>query len=325
MIRELRAGKAKGLPLEFNRLVSLGILVVLMLVATLSNPAFLTLSNLLGVLEQNAARGVMALGATFVLITGGIDLSMGNGLATIYVAASILYFTADESAAVLIILCVLFGIALGATNGFLIAKLKLLPFVATLGMMSISRGITLSLAQGRIVFLNNHLALMIGNGQLFGFFPVQALIFFIMAALAALILYRTKLGVSIYAIGGNEEATGYSGINTALQKFKVYLLNGAFIGVAALLTVTRVGQISPNLGAGAMMDALAAVVIGGTSTLGGRGTIGGTIIGVCIIGVLTNMLTFMNIPINIQSAIKGMVILFAIVTDALFRQIKEKK
>jgi len=306
-----------GMRIDFNRMINIGILVALIIAAALANRSFLSPGNLLGIIEQNAAKGVMALGITFVLITGGIDLSMENGLTMIAVVSSIFHVGWGNHAVTLVVLCILTGMALGAVNGFLITKLKLLPFVATLGMMSIAQGITHWASEGEIMFLSSEGVTFIGRGKVFGIISFQIVVFVIMAALAAVILYRTRLGTTIYALGSNEDAAAYSGINTARQKFKVYVLNGAFVGVAALLTVSRVGQISPNLGSGSMMDAIAAAVIGGTSTLGGRGSISGTILGVLIIGVLVNALTFMNVPVNAQSAIKGLVILLAIVADAL--------
>lgn len=310
---------------EINRIANIGILILLMCVATAVNKSFLSVSNLLGILEQNSAKGVMALGATFVLISGGIDLSMENGLTMMAVTASLLHISAGEHPLVLILLCILIGAMVGAVNGFLISKLKLLPFVATLGMMTICKGITHWSSEGKIMFLQSKTVSFIGRGKVFNVIPFQTIVLIIMAILAAVILYRTSLGTSTYALGSNEEAAKYIGINTALQKFKVYVLNGSFIGVAALLTVSRVGQISPNLGSGSMMDAIAAAVIGGTSTMGGRGSIGGTLIGILIIGVLINALTFMNVPVNAQSAIKGIVILFAIVADALFASVQRRK
>lgn len=317
--------KEHGLHIEFNRLVNIGILLVLMVAATIANPSFLSPGNLLGILEQNAAKGVMALGVTFVLITGGIDLAMETSLAMIAVVSSIVHVNSGEKTIVLILLCLLIGAAVGAVNGFLITKLKLLPFVATLGMMSIAEGITYWTSEGELMFLYADAVGFIGRGKLFGVIPFQTVCFLVMAVIAAVILYRTRLGVATYSLGSNESAANYCGINTSLQKFKVYVLEGFFLGVAALLTVSRVGQISPNLGSGSMMDAIAAAVIGGTSTMGGKGTIGGTVIGTLIMGVLINALTFMNIPVNAQSAIKGGVILLAIIVDAVFANMREAK
>ncbi|MCI9601179.1 MAG: ABC transporter permease [Lachnospiraceae bacterium] len=311
--------------LDLNRMINIGILAALMCIATISNRSFLSPGNLLGVLEQNAAKGVMALGATFVLITGGIDLSMGNGLTMIAVVSSILHVSTGDHAWLLVALCVLIGSVLGSVNGFLITKCRLLPFVATLGMMTIAEGITHWASEGKIMFLSSPAVSYIGRGKVFGVIPFQTVAFLFMSAAAAVILYRTRLGTAAYALGSNEAAAACCGINTARQKFKIYILNGVFIGVAALLTVSRVGQISPNLGGDSMMDAIAAAVIGGTSTMGGRGTIGGTVIGTLIIGVLINALTFMEVPVNAQSAIKGLVILIAIVVDALFTLFHKRK
>ena len=311
--------------IDWNRTANIGILVILMCAATIANPSFLTLNNLLGILEQNAAKGVMALGVMFVLITGGIDLAMETGLTMIAVVSSIIHINAGGNTALLVLLCISIGAVLGAVNGVLITKLTLLPFVATLGMMSVAEGITYWVSEGELMFLNAPGVGFIGRGKVFGIIPFQTICFIGMAVIAAAILYRTRLGVATYALGSNEDAASYCGINTARQKFKVYVLEGMFLGVAALLTVSRVGQISPNLGNGSMMDAIAAAVIGGTSTMGGRGTVSGTIIGTLIMGVLINALTFMSIPVNAQSAIKGLVILIAIITDAVFANVREKK
>jgi len=189
----------------------------------------------------------------------------------------------------------------------------------------VAEGITYWVSEGELMFLNAPGVGFIGRGKVFGVIPFQTICFIGMAVIAAVILYRTRLGVATYALGSNEDAASYCGINTARQKFKVYVLEGMFLGVAALLTVSRVGQISPNLGSGSMMDAIAAAVIGGTSTMGGRGTVSGTIIGTLIMGVLINALTFMSIPVNAQSAIKGLVILIAIITDAVFANVRAKK
>jgi len=308
---------------DFNKLLSIGILIVLMIITSIMNPAFLSSANLLGILEQNAAKGVLALGATYVLITGGIDLSMGNMMATIAVVASVIHFGSGESLIVLIVCCLILGMLAGCVNGLLITKLKLLPFVATLIMMTVAQGITLYAAEGKIMFLNNPFVLIIGSGKILGGIPVAALIFFAAAATAALILYRTRLGISIYSLGGNEDAARYSGINVEFEKFKVYVVNGIFVGLSALITVCRIGQIAPSMGDGFLMDAIAAAVIGGTSPLGGKGTILGTVIGVLIIGVLSNGLTFLAVPIQAQGVVKGLVIIVAIVLDSLANWLKK--
>lgn len=308
---------------DFNRILSIMILLILMIITSAVNHSFLSSANILGILEQNAAKGMLALGATYVLITGGIDLSMGNMMTTIAVVSTMVHFNRGESLFVLIVCCIVLGLLSGCINGFLITKLNLLPFVATLIMMSVSQGITLYAAEGKIIFLRNPLVLIVGSGKIFGGFPVAGLIFLLVAFMAAVVLYRTRLGISVYSLGGNEAAARYSGINIGMEKFKVYVVNGIFVGLAALLSVCRIGHIMPSMGDGFMMDAIAAAVIGGTSTLGGKGTIFGTVIGVLIIGVLTNALTFLAVPIQGQSVVKGLVIIAAIVLDSLAGRLKK--
>ncbi|MDC7290360.1 ABC transporter permease [Blautia schinkii] len=310
--------------ISYNRLISILILIILMAVASIVNPAFLTADNLLGILAQNSAKGILALGATFVLMTGGIDLACGNGLTMIAVVASVVHITTGENFLVLLLMCLLLGVVLGGINGFLITRMKLLPFVATLAMMSIAKGVTLFASEGKIMFLNHPATIFIGSGRVLGFLPMPVVIFALMCVIAATLLYRTKMGIAVYALGGNKEAAEYSGINVKKEETKVYVFDGICISVAALVTVCRVGQISPNLGEGAMMDAIAAAVIGGTSTMGGKGTIGGTIIGVLIIGVIINALTFLNVPVIAQDAVKGLIIIFAVIFDALINRAKKE-
>ena len=307
---------------HFNLVLSGGILLVLIIITSSINPHFLTAANLLGLLEQNAARGVLAIGITFVLITGGIDLSIGHMMATVAVVSTVIHFNTGHTLVVLIVCCILFGILSGCVNGFLITKLKLLPFVATLIMMSIAQGITLFSVEGIDRFIRNPAVLILGSGNIGGVFPVAALVFLSIAFAAGIILHRTRFGVSVYALGGNEAAARYTGINIDRQKFKVYMLNGVFVGFAALLVLGRTGQISAGMHEGFLMDAIAASVIGGTSLLGGKGTILGTVIGVLIIGVLTSGLTFIAVPIQAQSVVKGLVIIVAIILNSLTGRLK---
>ena len=298
-------------------MLSVGILLMLVIITSAVNPNFLTWANIFGLLEQNASRGALALGITFVLITGGIDLSIANMMATVAVISTVIHVRTGEALWVLIVCCLILGLISGCINGLLITKLNLLPFVATLIMMSVAQGITLYTVEGMDRFLNNTNVLIIGSGKIWGGIPVAGLIFFGIAIAAAVILYRTKFGIAVYSLGGNEGAARYTGINTGWQKFKVYMLNGVFVGIAALLIIGRTGQVSATMNEGFLMDAIAAAVIGGTSPLGGKGTIFGTVVGVMIIGVLTSGLTFLAVPIQLQSMVKGLVIIAAIILDSL--------
>jgi ribose/xylose/arabinose/galactoside ABC-type transport system permease subunit len=308
---------------DFNRVLSVAILLLLMIITSAANPNFFSAANLFGLLEQNTAKGILALGATFVLITGGIDLSMGNMMATVAVVSTVIHFKTGEALPVLIVCCIVLGMVAGCVNGLLITKLNLLPFVATLIMMSVAQGITLYAVEGSDRFLNNPHVLVLGSGKIWGGIPVAALVFFGIAAAAAVVLNRTRFGISVYSLGGNEGAARYSGININRQKFKVYVFNGIFVGLSALLTVSRTGQIAASMSEGYMMDAIAAAVIGGTSPLGGKGTVFGTVIGVLIIGVLTSGLTFLAVPIQAQSVVKGLVIIAAIMLDSLASRLKK--
>ena len=186
-----------------NRLISLGILVLLMVAATVMNPAFLTADNLLGILAQNSARGILALGATFVLMTGGIDLAAENGLTMIAVVASVSHIMTGENLLVLFGGCLILGAALGCVNGLLITRLRLLPFVATLAMMSIAQGITLFASEGKIMFLNHPVTVFIGSGKLFHIISMPVVIFAGMCVVAYILLNKTKMGTAVYALGGN--------------------------------------------------------------------------------------------------------------------------
>lgn len=324
--KDKRIGAFKGalLRIPTQRWVALGILAVLVVVISIANPKFLYWENINGILQQVAAMGVVALGAMMVLITGGIDFSSGAGLAMVGVFAGVTYFNAGENMVVMLLAGLAGGAVLGAVNGFLVTKCKLKPFVATLATMAFCQGLTLLISEGRIAFLNDPATLVIGGGNLFGVFSVPFLIFLGMCLVTSLMLDRTKAGTYIYAIGGSEESARYVGISVTKYKWLVYIYAGICTAVGAIIAVCRLGQIAPNLEGTFLMDAIAAAVIGGTSPAGGKGSVSGTILGVLIMGVVSNALTFMHITSTAQTAVKGFIILVAIVVDALFNLKKEK-
>lgn len=307
-----------------QRWVALGILALLVVVISIGNPMFLRWENINGIFQQVAAMGVVALGAMMVIITGGLDFSSGAGLAMVAVFAGVMYFNAGENILVMLLAALAMGAALGAVNGFLVTKCRLKPFVATLATMALCQGMTLLISEGQLAFLNDPLTIFIGGGNLFGIISVPFLIFLGMCLITSLLLNRTKAGTYIYAIGGSEESTHYVGINVTKYKWLVYVYAGLCTAVGAVIAVCRLGQISPNLEGTFLMDAIAAAVIGGTSPSGGKGSVSGTILGVFILGVLSNALTFLHITSTAQTAVKGFIILAAIVIDALFN-LKKKK
>lgn len=308
-----------------QRWVALGILILLVIVISIANPRFLEWDNINGIFQQVAAMGIVSLGAMMVLITGGIDFSSGAGLAMCGVFAGVMYFNAGESMLVLLGAGLLAGLVLGGFNGLLITKCRLKPFVATLATMAFCQGLTLLISEGHVAFLNNPATFVVGGGNLLGVFSVPFTIFLGMCLLTSLILNRTKAGTYVYAIGGNEESARYVGINVTKYKWLVYVYAGICTSVGSIIAVCRLGQIAPNLEGTFLMDGIAAAVIGGTSPAGGKGNVSGTILGVLIMGVVSNALTFMHITSTAQTAVKGFIILAAIVIDALFNLRKSKK
>ncbi len=300
--------------LQKNGIV-LGFLIFILIVSFL-NSSFFTLHNGLTVLRQVSINGLIALGMTFVIIGGGIDLSVGSILAfSSMVYAMLLASGTHVLSAIALLLCI--GLLAGATNGAIITLGKVQPFVATLGIMTFLRGATLVLSQGRPVSILNAGALSKNIGQ--GFFlgipiPVYILVFVFLVLL--FVSYRTVFGRSVYALGGNERASYISGIRIRIVKIAVYALSGLTSALAGLILVSRLSSAQPVLGVGFELDAIAAVVIGGTSLSGGRGSIVGTLIGTLIIGSLNNSLNLLGVPSFYQQMVKGLVILVAVILDS---------
>ncbi len=307
-----------------QRWVAMGILFILVAVIGLTNPLFLRWDNINGITHQVAAMGIIALGAMVVILTSGIDLSSGNGLAMAGVFAGVMYFRAGENIVVLILAAAAGGTALGFVNGFLITKTKLKPFVATLSTMALAQGLTLLISEGQLAFLTHPATVAIGAGNIFGFISTPFMIFLGMCLVTSIMLNRTKAGTYIYAMGGNEEAAHYVGINVVKYKWFAYSYAGLCTGIAALIAICRIGQIAPNLQGSFLLDGIAAPIIGGTSPMGGIGSVSGTVLGVLILGVVSNALTFMNVSSTAQTAVKGAIILLAILIDALFNINKNK-
>ena len=292
-------------------------LVALGLLLTALTPHFLTVSNLLNVMEQTSINAEIALGMTFVILSGGIDLSVGSLVALSgVVLASALQSGLPVPVA---LLCGLLTGALGGlVNGSLVTLGRLPPFIATLGMMSVARGLALLYTDGRPVsgFTADFRGLATGRVLLV---PVPVLVTIAAYILAALVLTRTRFGRYVYAIGGNEEATRLSGVAVRFHKAMVYVLSGAASALAAALLTARLNSAQPIAGIMYELDAIAATVIGGTSLLGGSGRIGGTLIGALIMGVLRNGLNLLGISSFLQQVVIGLVIVGAVLLDSLLK------
>ena len=293
-------------------------LVLLCIVITIVTPNFLSVSNITNVFTQVSVNAIIAIGMTFVILTGGIDLSVGSTLAISgAVGASIVKSTGNVFLA--IIVAAVIGIAVGLINGLLVSKGKLQAFIVTLATMTIFRGATLVFTDGTPISKLPEAFVKIGNGKL-GFMPIPVIITIIIAIIAVYALSQTRFGRYLYALGGNEDASRLSGINTDKIKTLVYVVSGFASAIAGVIITSRIGSASPNAGTGFELDAIAAVVIGGTSLAGGEGTITGTFIGALIIGVLNNGLNLMNVSPFYQSIVKGLVILIAVLLDKKSRK-----
>ena len=304
----------KDLLVKYKSLI--GLLSLVIIVSVLS-PTFLTVPNLLNVFRQTSINAVIAAGMTFVILTGGIDLSVGSILAfSGAMAASML--ASGNSVLTATIAAVAIGALSGFANGLAISKGKLQPFIATLATMTILRGLTMVFTDGKPIGIgtSNYATSFgkIGGGQIAGI-PTPAIIMLLVFVICFYILTQTKMGRYVYALGGNEEATKLSGLNTDKIKTYVYTISGTLAAIAGVIVTARLFSAQPNAGSGYELDAIAAVVLGGTSLSGGQGTIIGTIIGALIIGVLNNALNILDVSSYYQMIAKGIVILIAVLLD----------
>jgi ribose transport system permease protein len=308
--------KAKAKANRSALVKSLGILPILFLICALFavlNPNFLTANNLLNVLRQASINIVLAAGMTMVILTGGIDLSVGSILASTAVLSLLSSMNADlQWATILVPLAA--GLAMGAINGALIAYMGLPPFIVTLGSMTALRGAAYLFANGTTIINNDLNFAWIGNDYL-GPVPWLIIISFVVILLSWLVLRKTVLGVRIYAVGGNEQAARLTGIKVGGVLVFVYAMSGLLSGLGGVMTSSRLYSASGLLGNGYELDAIAAVVLGGTSFVGGIGSVAGTLIGALIIAFLNNGLTLMNISYFMQLVIKGLVIIIAVMID----------
>ncbi len=312
--------------MKFNEYIShharqLGTLVgllVLCLVLWILTPHFLTVSNLLNVAQQTSINAIIAVGLTFVIITAGIDLSVGSIL-----AFSGVVLAWGLQAGVPLPLAMAFGMGIGMVsglvNGVLISYGRLPPFISTLGMMSVARGAALMFSDGRPISGFDEGFRFLATGEVF-YIPVPVIITALVYVIAHFVLTRTKFGRYAYAIGGNEEAALLSGVNVKLQKALVYGLSGLLSGLAAIILTARLNSAQPIAGIMYELDAIAATVIGGTSLMGGRGTIFGTLIGALIIGVLRNGLNLLDVSPYIQQVVIGTVIIAAVLVDTALKK-----
>jgi ribose transport system permease protein len=302
------------------------VLIVMCLVLSFTTEGFAQVENLLLVARQFSMFATMGVGMTMVIVTGGIDLSVGSVLALAGCAAAkcMLWlgpYAGGEIAAVAGILAGLgAGLVCGVASGLIVAAVRIPPFIVTLGMMSITRGLVYVITRGWPITGLPPAFFFLGQGRLW-IVPVPVVSMFIVAAVGAVFLSRTRVGRSIYAVGGNEEASRLSGINVGYVKFFVYSTCGLLAGLAGVTTASHLSSAQPSSGLTNELDVIAAVIVGGTSLMGGSGTVLGTLIGAALMGVLRNGLVLLGVSANWQLIPIGIVIVVAVIFDQ-FRQMR---
>lgn len=298
-------------------------LIAICVVVSIRSPRFLTQENLMNVLRQISSNMYLASSMTMILIAGGIDLSVGSVVAITGVTAGTLLGYGLPIPAVIII-CFILGGLYGCINGTILVNTTLPPFIVTYSMMQILRGATYVYTGGTTVRIDDRSFTFLGTGYAFGFLPLPVIYLAVVLVIVALVLNRTQLGRHIYAVGGNEKAAKFSGINIKRTRMFVYVFSGLMGALAGLVLCARNYSGNPLAGDGAEMDAIAACVLGGASMAGGYGFIGGTLIGALIIGVMNNGLNLMRIDSYWQIILKGVVILIAVYVDYLKNMKKTK-
>nr|WP_235749695.1 ribose ABC transporter permease RbsC [Neobacillus bataviensis] len=290
-------------------------LIVLIIIVSVLNPSFLEPLNILNLLRQVAINALIAFGMTFVILTGGIDLSVGAILALSSALTAGMIVSGIDPILAILVGCIL-GAVMGMVNGLLITKGKMAPFIATLASMTAFRGLTLVYTKGNPItgLGDNHLFQLFGRGYFLGI-PVPAITMIITFAILFIILHKTPFGRKTYAIGGNEKASLISGIKVDKVKVMIYGLSGLLAALAGAILTSRLNSAQPTAGTSYELDAIAAVVLGGTSLSGGKGRIFGTLVGALIIGTLNNGLNLLGVSSFYQMVVKGIVIIIAVLLD----------
>lgn len=305
-----------------QRLLALGALVILLVFFSITVPHFASTNNYIDILTATAVNGVLATGVTFVIITGGIDLSLGTAMTFCSVAMGLVAVNWGLPLPIGLLAAFAAGALVGLTNGFLIAKLKLPPFIATLGMLYVTLGMAQVISDVHPIYFEQSQPTF---QQFFMGKPIIGIpnivwVMFAGAAVAWILLNRTILGRYTFALGSNEEATRLSGVNVDRWKIIVYVVDGLFMGLAGIVIASRMNSAQPGLGMGYELDAIAAAVIGGTSLSGGEGSVVGTIIGAFLISTLRIGLSVAGVPDQWKSVITGLVVIGAVYLDIMRRR-----
>ena len=290
------------------------ILLAIGVIFTLGSDRFLTPSNLMNIALQTSIIAIVAIGMTFVILTAGIDLSVGSVVALCGALAAGLAVQQELGTYLGIILALVAGVVVGLINGLLIVKGKMPPFVATLSTLAIARGLTLVYTEGRPISGIDERFIFFGGGEILGI-ATPVIIMVIIFVIAYIVLRSTRFGNYVYATGGNEEISRLAGIRTSSVKLSVYMISGFLAAVGGVLLTARLWSAQPNAAVGLELDAIAAPVLGGVSLFGGVGGVAGAVVGAFILGILSNGLNLMGVPSFWQQVIKGVVLILAIMVD----------
>ena len=308
----------------YQKLLAFASLIILLIGFSIASPNFMQTSNMIAILQSTSVNGVLAIAATLVIITGGIDLSVGTLMTFCAVIAGVILTYLGMPLMFGVVAAIGAGCLCGLCSGAFVAKMKIPPFIATLGMMLILKGLALVISGARPIYFNDTPGFdLISRGSIIGEIipalpiPNGVLILFIVALVVAWVLKRTVLGRYTFALGSNEESVRLSGVNTDKWKMAIYALAGGICGIAGILIASRLNSAQPALGLGYELEAIAAVVIGGTSLSGGRGTIIGTLIGALIMAVLTNGLRVLSVAQEWQTVATGAIIILAVYADII--------
>ncbi len=309
--------KEKFKKLMSSELAILMILIILCILAAISTPVFATSRNIMSVLQRTATTGIVAIGMTFVIGTGGIDLSVG-GQVTIIGIVSAMLFTNGVSMGVILLIMLIMGIAMGLLNGVLVTYLKIVPIMVTLAVQLITFGISLYITEGRQFLIKEDAFRFFGLGNILGI-STPIWIFAIVAVIGWLLIKRFTLGRKILAVGSNAKGAWYAGVSVTKITIVAYVISGICAAISSVIMTSKLMSASASVGEGMEMDAIAAVVIGGTSMAGGNGYIVGTVAGALIITVITNWMTLADVNPYLRDVVKGLIIIVALLIDNIRR------
>ena len=307
-------GSRRRLHLNVQTLGIFGAAAIIFIIFGILSPAFLSIGNLRDIAVAASINAIIGLGVTFVIITGGIDLSVGSIASLVGIVAATVMVSGGVAPILALIVGVVVGLTCGAANGLLITRLKLPPFIATLGTMSVFQGLAYVTTDGKPVYnIPQEFVLML-NSYLGGI-PVMVIIVAVVGVLCWLVLRRTVFGENVIAVGGSEETAWLSGIRVNRVKVTVYALSGGLAGLAGLILVARINAAQTEGGSPYLLTAIAAAVIGGANLMGGEGRIAGTLVGALILGALTNGLVLLNVPSFYEQIVTGLVVIIAVALD----------